>query len=66
MPFGGRTFRAFRPSRFAQHDETEEEGQQVKQDKILLYMKRAEAGQPLFEQSDAAKTLASNQRFSVA
>lgn len=65
MSFGGRTFRAFRPSRFGrQDDDVEEEGQEAKQDNIRLYSQRAEAGLPLFEpaavteQLDAGRKLA--------
>jgi hypothetical protein len=61
MSFGGQTFRAFRPSRFAQPDELEEEHQEAKQAKIRIYIKRAEAGMPLFEQPNIAKALAAGQ-----
>ena len=64
MSLGGRTFRAFRPSRFARQDELEEEDTQVKQAKIQIYAERAEAGQPLFEPSNVVKVLASNRKFS--
>ena len=65
MSLGGRTFRAFRPSRFARQDELEEDDSHVKQAKIQLYSERAEAGQPLFEPSNVVKALANSQKLSA-
>lgn len=65
MPFGGRTFRAFRPSRFARQDELEEEDTQIKQAKIQIYTERAEAGQPLFEPLNVVKALATDRKLSA-
>ena len=57
MFLGGRTFRAFRPSRYARLEEPEEENTEFKQAKIQIYMRRAEAGQPLFESANVVKAL---------
>ena len=65
MPFGGQTFRAFRPSHFAPQDDLEETGLEVKQDRIRVYIQRAEAGQPLFDQSDIVKSLGPSQGLSL-
>ena len=66
MSFGGRTFRAFRPSRFGRQDnDVEEEGQEAKQDNIRLYSQRAEAGLPLFEPATAAQQLNTGRKFAA-
>ena len=66
MSFGGRTFRAFRPSRFGrQDDDVEEEGQEAKQDNIRLYRQRAEAGLPLFEPAAVAERLDAGRKFAA-
>ncbi len=52
MSIGGRTFRAFRASYFALSDDSDNETQQVKQDRIRLYIQRADAGLSLFEAAD--------------
>ena len=49
MSFGGRTFRAFRPSRFVRREEAEEDLEQVKEDRIRFYAERVRAGLPLFD-----------------
>ena len=65
MSFGGRTFRAFRPSRFGRQDEVEEEAQEAKQAKIQLYVQRAEAGLPLFESATVTEQLNPGRKFAV-
>ena len=57
MYFGGQTFRAFRPSHFAQPDELGEEGDQARQANIRLYRERAAAQLPLFEQVNLSDPL---------
>ena len=53
MSFGGRTYRAFRPSRFGRRDDDmEEDGQEARQAMLSVYAQRAQAGLPLFEQVD--------------
>ena len=49
MSFVGRTFRAYRPSHFSQQDDLTEQQDLDRQDKIIIYLKRAEEGLPLFE-----------------
>lgn len=63
MSLGGQTFRAFRPSYFAQPDELEDVEYQAKQAKILLYIRRAEAGQPLFQQVNVLNAMTGGQNL---
>ncbi len=66
MSFGGRTFRAFRPSYFGrQDDDLEEDTQQAKQDKMRIYSERAQAGLPLFEPSNVSDRLTAIRNFGV-
>ena len=65
MSIGGRTFRAFRPSCYAQMDHLEEEEGDGKQDNIRLYAQRARAGLPLFDSSKAAKNIAAAPKLSM-
>ena len=65
MSIGGRTFRAFRPSRFGRQDEVEEEVQQTKVARISIYAKRVEAGLPLFDQPSAAKAIKGPRNLAV-
>ena len=58
MSFGGKTFRAFRPSHFVQTEELEEEVQQGKLDNIRRYSERVEAGLPLFDKASVVENLA--------
>jgi hypothetical protein len=57
MSIGGRTFRAFRPSRYARQDEMEEESGLAKEANIEVYMQRAQAGQPLFDTGTVVQAL---------
>jgi hypothetical protein len=57
MSIGGRTFRAFRPSRYTRQDETEEENGLAKEANIEVYMQRAQAGQPLFDTGTVVQAL---------
>jgi len=41
--------RAFRPSHFAPADAYEEDDQRAKEENVLRYSKRVQAGMPLFE-----------------
>jgi hypothetical protein len=55
MSFGGRTFRAFRPSHYARQDEeVTEDLALTKQERIRLYAERVKAGLPLFDMDAAA------------
>jgi len=57
MSIGGRTFRAFRPSRFARQEDIEEEMDQIKEERIRAYAARVQAGLPLFESGNAVGRL---------
>jgi len=41
--------RAFRPSEYGRHDESDEETDRVRLDNVQRYSQRAQAGLPLFE-----------------
>ncbi len=49
MSFVGQTFRAYRPSHYCQPDDFQLQEDLDRQDKITIYLKRAEEGLPLFE-----------------
>ena len=63
MSLVGRTFRAYRPSSYSQSDDLQEQPDMDRQAKITLYLKRAEAGLPLFE---ADEQYSSKRRTTVA
>ena len=65
MSFGGRTFRAFRPSEYGRQDEVEEDGQEAKLAKMQLYIRRAEEGLPLFEPAVVTKHVSPGRNFAV-
>ena len=65
MLFGGRTFRAFRPSLFGRPDDQEDYTDQAKQALIRSYAERARVGLPLFESSEAPEGLTSGQDLVV-
>ncbi len=50
MSFIGQTFRAYRPSYYCQPEDFQVQEEPDRQAKISLYLKRAEEGQPLFDE----------------
>ena len=55
-PDGGRRIRGYRPSRYGQPEEENDQAQAVRQANLEVYAQRASAGQPIFE--DAGDALA--------